>query len=109
MKLSVREIYKNCERYFDEEIILEGWIRNLRSSKAFGFIELNDGTFFNSIQVVFNSDMSNFNEVEKLHLSSSIKVSGTLISTPNAKQPFEIQAKEIKVEGESSADYPLNI
>ena len=107
MKLSVREIYKNCERYFDEEIILEGWIRNLRSSKAFGFIELNDGTFFNSIQVVFNSDMSNFNEVEKLHLSSSIKVSGTLIRTPNAKQPFEIQAKEIKVEGESSADYPL--
>ena len=107
MRLSLREIYKNSEKYFGEEIVLEGWIRNLRSSKAFGFIELNDGSFFNSIQVVFSSDMSNFNEISKLHLSTSIKVRGTLISTPDAKQDFEIQAKEIEVEGESTADYPL--
>lgn len=107
MKLSIREIYKDSNKYFDKEIVVEGWIRNLRSSKAFGFIELNDGTFFSSIQVVFNSDMPNFNEIGKLHLSSSIKVIGTLISTPDAKQAFEIQAKEIEVEGESTPDYPL--
>lgn len=107
MKLSVREIYSNRDKYFDKEVVIEGWIRNIRSSKAFGFIELNDGTFFNSIQVVFGSEMSNFKEIEKLHLSSAIKVIGTLISTPDAKQPFEIQAKEIEIEGESTADYPL--
>ena len=96
MKLSVREIYSNTEKYIDKEIILEGWIRNIRASKAFGFIELNDGTFFSSIQVVFGSEMPNFKEIEKLHLSSSIKVIGNLIATPDAKQPFEIQAKVIE-------------
>ncbi len=107
MKLSVREIYSNSEEYFDKEVFVEGWIRKLRSSKAFGFIELNDGTFFSSIQIVFNNEMPNFDEIEKLHLSSSIKVKGTLIATPDAKQAFEIQAKEILVEGLSTADYPL--
>ena len=107
MKLSVKEIYSSSDKYFDKEILIEGWIRNIRSSKTFGFIELNDGTFFNSIQVVFGSEMSNFKEIEKLHLSSAIKVKGILIATPDAKQPFEIQAKEIEVEGESTADYPL--
>lgn len=107
MKLSVKEIYLNTEKYINEEIVLEGWIRNIRSSKTFGFIELNDGTYFSSIQVVFGSEMSNFKEIEKLHLSSAIKVKGNLIATPDAKQPFEIQASEIEVEGESTADYPL--
>lgn len=107
MKVSVKEIYKESEKYFNHEVMVEGWIRNLRSSKVFGFIELNDGTFFKGIQVVFGDKLENFKEIEKLSLSSSIKVKGILIPTPEAKQPFEIQANEIVVEGYSTPDYPL--
>nr|WP_300002340.1 asparagine--tRNA ligase [Tissierella sp.] len=107
MKTFVKEIYKNSEEYLEKEIVLEGWIRNIRALKNFGFIELNDGTFFKGIQVVYSDELSNFAEVEKLHLSSSLKVRGILKPTPKGKQPFEIQAKEIEVEGASTSDYPL--
>ncbi|WMM23330.1 asparagine--tRNA ligase [Tissierella sp. MB52-C2] len=107
MKTTVREIYKETEKYLNNEVVLEGWIRTSRSSKTFGFIELNDGTFFKNIQIVFEEGLSNFKEIEKLPLSSSIMVKGVLTPTPEAKQPFEIKVSEIEIEGYSTADYPL--
>lgn len=107
MKTLVKDIYKDEEKYLEKEIVLEGWIRNIRALKNFGFIDLNDGSFFKGIQVVYSDELSNFTEVEKLHLSSSIIVKGRLKSTPKGKQPFEIQASEILVEGFSTSDYPL--
>ena len=107
MKTFVKDIYKNNEEYLEKEIVLEGWIRNIRALKNFGFIELNDGTFFKGIQVVYSNELPNFSEVEKLHLSSSLKVKGILKATPKGKQPFEIQATDIEIEGSSTSDYPL--
>ena len=107
MKTSVKSIYGDYSQYLEKEIIIEGWIRNIRSSKAVGFIELNDGTFFKGIQVVFDKEIENFEEIGKLNLSASIKVKGKLVETPQAKQDFEIQASEIEVEGLSTSDYPL--
>ncbi len=107
MSIRIRDIYENVEEYLGSEIVVEGWIRNLRASKAFGFIELNDGTFFKGIQVVFEDKLENFKEIEKLPLSSSLKIIGDLVKTDGAKQAFEIKAREIIIEGYSSADYPL--
>ncbi|MDR7857212.1 asparagine--tRNA ligase [Tissierella sp.] len=107
MKTTIRSIYNDTDKYLNQEIQLSGWIRTSRSSKTFGFIELNDGTFFKNIQIVFEEGLENFKEIEKLALSSSIIVRGTLVPTPEAKQPFEVKAGEIEVEGYSTADYPL--
>lgn len=107
MSIRIRDIYENVEEYLGSEIVVEGWIRNLRASKVFGFIELNDGTFFKGIQVVFEDKLENFKEIEKLPLSSSLKIIGDLVKTDGAKQAFEIKAREIIIEGYSSADYPL--
>ncbi len=105
--LSVREIFRNKEQYLDKEIEVGGWVRSIRDGKTFGFIVLNDGTFFEPLQVVYNDSMSNFAEVSKLNVGAALIVKGTLVATPQAKQPFEIQAKEVFVEGESTPDYPL--
>ena len=107
MKTTVQQIYGDSEKFLNQEIVLEGWIRTLRASKNFGFIELNDGTFFKNIQIVFGEELENFIEIGKLPLSSSIKVKGLLVPTPEAKQPFEIKATEVVVEGYSTSDYPL--
>ncbi|MFD0768268.1 asparagine--tRNA ligase [Bacillus sp. CGMCC 1.60114] len=103
----VKSLYRETDKYVDQKIQVSGWIRNLRDSKVFGFIELNDGSFFKSVQIVFDTELDNFNEIAKLPLSSSIKVEGTLIATPTAKQPFEIKADKIEIEGLSDSDYPL--
>ena len=103
----VRSLYRNTSDFLSKEVTISGWIRTLRASNAFGFIEVNDGSFFKNVQVVFENKLDNFKEVSKLPISSSIKVIGTLVETPEAKQPFEIQAKEIIVEGMSNSDYPL--
>ena len=103
----VKSLYRNQDEYLSKEIKISGWIRTLRASNAFGFIEVNDGTFFKNIQVVFDNKLDNFKNVSKLPISSSITVIGTLVATPEAKQPFEIQAKEIVIEGLSQSDYPL--
>ncbi|ABW19873.1 asparagine--tRNA ligase [Alkaliphilus oremlandii] len=103
----VKDIYRNTEKYAGQEIVIEGWIRTLRASKAFGFIEVNDGSFFKNIQVVFEEGLENFAEVSKLSISTAIIVKGKLEITPDAKQPFEIKATSIEVEGESDSDYPL--
>ena len=103
----VKSLYRNSQEYLTKEIAISGWIRTLRASNAFGFIEVNDGSFFKNIQVVFDNNLSNFKEISKLPISSSIKVIGTLVETPEAKQPFEIQAENICVLGLCDHDYPL--
>ena len=103
----VKSLYRNENEYLSKEVKISGWIRTLRASNAFGFIEVNDGTFFKNVQIVFENKLENFKEVSKLPISSSITVIGTLVPTPEAKQPFEIQAKEIVIEGLSQSDYPL--
>ena len=105
--LSVREIFRNKEEYLGKEIEIGGWVRSIRDSKTFGFIVLNDGTFFEPIQVVYNDTMDNFAQVSKLNVGAALIVKGTLVATPQAKQPFEIQATEVMIEGESTPDYPL--
>lgn len=105
--ITVRSLYKETEKYIDKQITIEGWIKTVRDSKTFGFIELNDGTFFKNVQIVFTDKLENFDEVKKLTLSSSIKVTGAFVLTQNAKQPFEIQADEIEVESLSDNSYPL--
>ncbi|MBS7304004.1 MAG: asparagine--tRNA ligase [Lachnospiraceae bacterium] len=105
--LSVREIFRNKEQYLDKEIEIGGWVRSIRDSKTFGFIVLNDGTFFEPIQVVYHDSMDNFAQISKLNVGAALIVKGTLVATPQAKQPFEIQAKEVLIEGESTPDYPL--
>lgn len=106
-KLLVKQIYRGSEKYADQVVSISGWIRTLRSSKAFGFIEVNDGSFFKNIQVVFEEELENFAEIAKLPISSSLTIEGKLVVTPEAKQPFEIKATKIVIEGMSDTDYPL--
>ena len=106
-KLVIKDLYKNTNEYKDKEITLEGWVRTIRDSKNFGFIELNDGSFFKNGQIVFNDTLDNFAEIAKLSISSSIKVTGTFVITENAKQPFEIQATKIEILNLCNLEYPL--
>ena len=105
--VTVRELYKNREAYLDKEVSIGGWVRSVRASKAFGFIVVSDGTYFETLQVVYHDNMANFAEISKLNVGAAIIVKGTLVATPDAKQPFEIQAAEVAVEGPSAPDYPL--
>ena len=105
--VTVRELYRNREQYLGKKVTVGGWVRSVRDSKSFGFIVLNDGTFFETLQVVYHDTMDNFAEVSKLNVGSAIIVTGELVATPDAKQPFEIQAEEVFVEGASTPDYPL--
>ena len=108
MKLTtVKEIYKEREKYLDKEVTVGGWVRSVRDSKTFGFIVLHDGSFFETLQVVYHDTMDNFAEISRLNVGAAVIVKGTLVATPQAKQPFEIQAAEISVEGASAPDYPL--
>ena len=104
---TVKELFSDREKYLDKEVQVGGWIRSIRDSKAFGFIVLNDGTCFDTLQIVYHDTMENFAEVSKLNVGAAIIVKGTLVATPEAKQPFEIQADQVLVEGISNADYPL--
>ena len=97
--VNIRELYKNREAYLGKEITVGGWVRSIRDSKAFGFIVVNDGTFFEPLQIVYHDTMENFEEISRLNVGAAIIVTGTLVATPQAKQPFEIQAREITVEG----------
>ena len=106
-KLVIKDLYKNTNEYKDKEITLEGWVRTIRDSKTFGFIELNDGSFFKNVQIVFSDTLDNFAEIAKLSISSSIKVTGTFVITENAKQPFEIQATKIEILNLCDLEYPL--
>ena len=108
MRALVKELFRSSSEFADKTVEISGWIRTLRASNAFGFIEVNDGTFFKSVQVVFESDkIDNYKEIAALNVGAAISVSGTMVLTPDAKQPFEIKADKITVEGKSTPDYPL--
>ena len=106
-KLLIKDLYKSTEKYINKEITIEAWVRTIRDSKSFGFIEINDGSFFKNVQVVINDKLDNFNELCKLTISSSIKVTGILVKTEQAKQPFEIQATKVEVLCLADNSYPL--
>ena len=107
-ELLLRELFRNADQYADQEVIVKGWVRNNRNSNKFGFIELNDGSFFKSVQVVYEEEfIDNFEEISKAYVATALAVRGIVTLTPNAKQPFEIKAKEIVVEATSTPDYPL--
>ncbi len=103
----LRKLFKETEKFKEKEIKISGWVRTVRASNAFGFIEVNDGSFFKNVQVVFDSNLENFKELSKITISSSITVEGKLVLTPSAKQAFEISATKITIEGNSNIDYPL--
>ena len=104
---NIREIFRNKDKFADKEVTIGGWVRSNRNSKNFGFIVVNDGTFFEPIQVVYGNGLDNYDEVGKINVGAAIIVRGTLVLTPDAKQPFEIQASDVTVEGASTPDYPL--
>ena len=104
---NIREIFRNKDKFADKEVTIGGWVRSNRNSKNFGFIVVNDGTFFEPIQIVYGNGLDNYDEVGKINVGAAIIVRGTLVLTPDAKQPFEIQAAEVTVEGASTPDYPL--
>ena len=104
---NIREIFRNKDKFADKEVTIGGWVRSNRNSKNFGFIVVNDGTFFEPIQVVYGNGLDNYDEVGKINVGAAIIVRGTLVLTPDAKQPFEIQAAYVTVEGASTPDYPL--
>ena len=105
--VTVKELYKETKSFVDKEIELAGWVRTARESKTFGFIELNDGTCFKNVQIVYDNTLNNFAEITKLTISSSLRIKGILVETPEAKQPFEVKATNIEIECLSPNDYPL--
>ncbi len=105
--VNIRELYRKKENFLEKEVKVAGWVRSIRNSKNFGFIVVNDGTFFEPLQVVYHDALPNFEEIEKLNVGAAIIVTGKLVSTPQAQQPFEVQASRVAVEGPSTPDYPL--
>ena len=105
--ITIKELYRNSEEYFSKDIKVSGWIRTVRDSKTFGFLEINDGSFFKNLQIVFDDTLTNFEEICKYTISTSIEVIGTLVKTENAKQAFEIKAKEVNLIAAASSEYPL--
>ena len=105
--ISVRALFKDTDAYIGKKVTVGGWVRSIRASKQFGFIVLNDGTYFTPVQVVYHDTMGNFQEISKTNVGAALIVEGTLVATPEAKQPFEIQAETVTVEGASTSDYPL--
>ncbi len=103
----IKQLYRSTGEYLNKNIKVSGWVKTERTSKNFGFIELNDGSFFKNLQIVFEEDLENFNEIAKLSVGSAICVEGLLLESPGAKQPFELKADKIVIEGLSTPDYPL--
>ncbi|MEA4825285.1 MAG: asparagine--tRNA ligase [Clostridium sp.] len=103
----IKQLYRETDKFLGKEVKISGWIRTLRASNKFGFIEVNDGSFFKNIQVVVEESLENFKEISKFAISSSVSIEGEVVATENAKQPFEIHAKKVVLEGKSNSDYPL--
>lgn len=104
---TVKSIFRNKETYIDKEVKLGAWVRKIRSQKNFGFLEINDGSFFNGIQVVFDTSLENFDEISRLSIASSVIVEGTLVKSEGAGQEFEIKASKVEVCQKADLDYPL--
>lgn len=107
MHLDVKDIYKNVKKYMGQEVTLQGWIRNHRKQKEFGFISFYDGTYFSNIQLVYDNKLKDFEQIQKLHIGSAITVTGVLVESPKSAQEFEIQVKNIILEGDCPEDYPI--
>ncbi|MDE6949873.1 MAG: asparagine--tRNA ligase [Lachnospiraceae bacterium] len=105
--IDIRQLYRDKTAYTGKTVTVGGWIRNIRDSKTFGFLVINDGTFFEPLQIVYSDKLDNFEQISKLNVGAAVVVRGTLVETPEAKQPFEIQADEVTVEGMSAPEYPL--
>lgn len=105
--IMIKQLYRNAGEYINKNIKVSGWVKTERTSKNFGFIELNDGSFFKNLQVVFEESLDNFNDISKLSVGSAISIEGLLVESPGAKQPFELKAEKIIIEGNSTPDYPL--
>ncbi len=103
----IRELFRETDKYIDKEVTVGGWVRSNRDSKSFGFLVVNDGTFFETLQVVYGDGLSNFADIAKLGVGTAVIVTGKIVATPDAKQKFEMQATEVVVEGETTPDYPL--
>ncbi|NLW57073.1 MAG: asparagine--tRNA ligase [Firmicutes bacterium] len=103
----IKQIYRNPDSFLQQPVKVSGWVRTVRVSKAFGFIELNDGSFFKNLQIVFDQTLENFAEIAKLSVSTALTVEGELVESPGAKQPFELKAHRIVIEGLSTPEYPL--
>ncbi len=107
-RVLIREFYADAAAYVGKEMTVCGWVRSIRDSRAFGFIDLNDGSSFRGVQVVFEREkMENYEEISHLNVGASVVVRGVLELTPDAKQPFEVKATAVTVEGASTPDYPL--
>lgn len=106
-RIEIRHLFKNASEYTGNQQVICGWVRTLRVSKSFGFIELNDGSCFQNLQVVFEDTLPNFDEISRLNVGSSLQVKGDVVLTPEAKQPFELKASSIVIEGTSTPDFPL--
>ena len=105
--VSIKDLFREKEKFIDKEVTIGGWLRGNRDSKTFGFLVVNDGTFFEALQVVYSDKLSNFQDIAKLNVGAAVIAKGKIVATPDAKQPFEMQAEEVTIEGESTADYPL--
>lgn len=106
--IQLRQLYVNTEQYVGKEVVIRGWVRTNRSSNKFGFVEINDGSYFKSVQVVYEAEsLENYEQIAKVPISAALCVTGELVLTPEAKQPFEIKASEVVLEADSDADYPL--
>lgn len=103
----VADLYKNQEKYIDQKVCVGGWVRSVRDSKNFGFLVLQDGSYFKTLQIVYDNTLKNYKQISKLNVSSAIVARGKIIATPDSQQPFEMQAESIEIEGESAVDYPL--
>lgn len=106
-KTTIKDLYRDSEKYIGQEVEISGWVRTVRDSKTFGFIELNDGSFLNNLQIVFTDKLSNFTEVCKVTISSTLIVKGTIVKTENAKQLFEMQANSVEIFNLADSSYPL--
>ncbi len=104
---NIRDLFCGQQQFADQEVTIGGWVRSNRKSKAFGFLMVNDGTFFEAVQIVYGDGLDNFEEIGKVNVGAALIVTGTFVATPDAKQPFEIQAQKVEIEGASSPDYPL--
>ena len=107
-RVLISQIHKDAESFSGQTVTVAGWARSIRASNEFGFADLNDGSCFTGLQVVLeNSKLANYQEIAGLNVGSALVVTGTLVLTPDAKQPFELKAESVEVEGASSPDYPL--
>lgn len=106
-KTDIKQLHSGYAKLDGKTVTVAGWIKSVRNSKTFGFIDLNDGTCFSGVQIIFDNNLSNYNDISKLNAGSSIIATGTLVCTPNNKQPFEIQAKEIEIANATTDEYPL--